>query len=371
MNVVVQTLRIFIGGLFIFSGLVKANDPLGLAYKMEEFFELWLAFWLVPFSKNLSVLMNALEIVCGVALWLGWQTKWNLRILLAMILFFTGLTSYTYYTGFPKTCGCFGDCIPINSSVSFFKDVALLIGILVLVKYQHRIRPLGKKNIPGYATLTATVFAFGFEYHVLNHLPVVDCLPYHVGQNIPEARQQPPPPPGSTVMFVYEKGGKQVEFPADKFPDDFNADTYRFIRRYDTGEIPQPKIQGLILFGMDGNDTTDFVLNAERTFLIFSEDLGVGPDEWGKGWSNILEHSNKKTIPIVLITNKPAEWRPEWQSRYPNVRVVGCDRTPIRTAARVNPTAYALTKGTIVGKWALKNFPTIEDPITGNMPHSN
>lgn len=371
MKYIVHALRILIGGLFIFSGLVKANDPMGLAYKMEEFFELWHTMWMVPFAKSLSITMNALEILSGVALWMGWQTKWNLRLLLALIVFFTGLTGYTYYTGFPKTCGCFGDCLPIDSSVSFFKDVALLVGILILLRKQQFIKPIFRNGTTSYITMASALFAFGMEYYVLHHLPIVDCLPYHVGQNIPEARMQPPPPPGSTVMFVYEKNGVEVEFAADDFPSDFNADTYRFIRRYETGEIQQPKIQGLVLFGSGGNDTTDVILNSDRVLLLFCEQVNEGPANWGKGWNNLLDWSSSKSIPLVLITNKPADWRTEWRKQYPAVQVVACDRTPIRTAARVDPTIYKLEKGVVMGKWAIQDFPRQEGSGNGKSLRSN
>lgn len=356
MNIFLTILRYAVGALFIFSGLVKANDPMGLAYKMEEFFELWKWFDLIPYTKTLSVVMNALEILSGFALCIGWQTKWNLRLLLALILFFTALTGYTYYTGYPKTCGCFGDCLPIPAKASFFKDVILLFSIGILIFNTKKIHGSNKRILD---LLMGLVFilAFGLEYFVLHHLPLVDCLPYRVGTDIYEARKQPPPPPGSTVMFVYLKNGAEVEFPADKFPDDFSADTYQFVRRYDTGEIPQPKIQGFVLTTRNGIDTTEAILQTPRLFLLFSEHIGKGPDGWGQDWKNLLATGLSKNISIVLITNQPDAWKPEWAEQYAQVTVVGCDRTPIRTAARVNPTVYSLQKGVIVGKWALTDFP--------------
>lgn len=368
MSRIILFLRILIGGLFIFSGLVKANDPLGLAYKMEEFFEIWHTLWMVPFSTLLSVWMNALEIVSGLALLLGWQNKWNVRLLLALILFFTALTGYTYYTGFPKTCGCFGDCLPISAAVSFYKDIALLLGILVLLRFQSKIRPLFPSRVAGFLTLGAALFVLGMQYYVLRHLPWVDCLPYHVGQNLPEARKQPPPPPGSTVMFVYERGGKEVAFSADQFPEDFNTETYRFIRRYETGEIPQAAIQGLVFFGSSGQDTTESVLTAERIILVFSENLLGGPPHWGRGWSRLLDVATAQQVPVVLITNDPTRWTNDLRNQYPKVQVVGCDRTPIRTAARVNPTVYSLEKGVVLGKWALVDFPSPGIPSSAATP---
>jgi hypothetical protein len=359
MKRIVQFLRFAVGGLFIFSGLVKANDPMGLAYKMEEFFELWKWFGLIPYTKSFSVIMNALEIIAGFALCIGWQNKWNLRLLMSLILFFTALTGYTYYTGYPKTCGCFGDCLPISAATSFFKDIFLCIAIGILFLNPSTIRGL-QQRVSEILMGLIFLFAFGLQLYVLYHLPIVDCLPYQVGVDINEARKQPPPPPGSTVMFVYKKDGVEVAFSADRFPADFSADTYQFVRRYETGEIPQPKIQGFVLTSSVGIDSTEAILGMEKVFLLFSEDIGKGPSAWGKGWGNLIGVGKSKNIPLVLVSNQPSEWTSTWSDQYPQVYRLSSDRTPIRTAARVNPTVYLLEQGVIVGKWALTDFPALE-----------
>ncbi|HET9431373.1 MAG TPA: MauE/DoxX family redox-associated membrane protein, partial [Chitinophagaceae bacterium] len=125
MKISVTITRLIVGLLFIFSGLIKANDPLGLSYKMQEFFELW---GMAPFNNwtlTLSVLVIAFEIIAGVALLLGWQMKLFSWLLLLLILFFTFLTGYAYLSGKFKNCGCFGDCIPITAKTSFIKDLIL------------------------------------------------------------------------------------------------------------------------------------------------------------------------------------------------------------------------------------------------------
>lgn len=356
MKTLILLFRIGVGVLFIFSGLVKANDPMGLAYKMEEYFEGWKLFWMIPHAKSLSVGMNALEIISGFALLIGWQNKWNLRLLLFLILFFTALTGYTFYTGYPKTCGCFGDCLPISASTSFYKDVVLLFAIGLLHYKQSLIVPFTSNRISSSLMLLVTVFAFGLEFYVLRHLPIIDCLPYQIGTNIPADRKQPPPPPGSTAMFVYRKNGQEVEFSADKFPDDFSAETYTFIRRYDTGEIPQAPIQGLVLYSQSGTDTTESVLAAQRLFMVFTEDVGSISKSGNSEWDTIYTLAQSLHIPIVLVTNRAEDWSGETASKYPSVILLSCDRTPIRTAARVNPTLYDLQNGTVKGKWALADW---------------
>ena len=360
MKRLIEFLRYAVGLLFIFSGLVKANDPMGLAYKMEEFFELWKWFWFIPYANVFAVSMNALEIVSGFALCIGWQTKWNLRLLLALIVFFTGLTGYTYFTGYPKTCGCFGDCLPISAATSFYKDIFLLIAIVLLLIHRNKLS-VWKNGLSQMMVLTVFILSLGLEYFVLHHLPIIDCLPYRVGVNIQEARKQPPRPPGSLTMFVYRKAGVEIEFPADQFPADFSAETYQFVRRYDTGTIPEPAIQGFTLTTPSGKDTTDAVLALEQVYLLISEEIGADPDDWGAGWKNLVDASIQKNIPIHLITNQVNGWKQSWSVQYPTVSLLSSDRTPIRTMARVNPTVYALKKGTIINKWALTDFPRTGD----------
>ncbi len=141
MKIVVNISRVLVGVLFIFSGLVKAIDPLGLAYKMQEFFEVWAAGGFVPGVMDwlhvhalwFSLLMIALEVVLGIALLLGWRIKTVSYLLLLLMLFFTFLTSYVLFSGKIKACGCFGDCIPLTPIQTFTKDIILSVLVLFIV----------------------------------------------------------------------------------------------------------------------------------------------------------------------------------------------------------------------------------------------
>ncbi|MBL7749706.1 MAG: DoxX family protein, partial [Chitinophagaceae bacterium] len=212
MKAIVSIARVLVGVLFIFSGLVKANDPLGLSYKMQEFFEIWGMHQFNSWSLLLSVLMNAFEIIAGFALLLGWRIKLFSWLLLLLIVFFTFLTGYTYITGNPKNCGCFGDCLPITSKTSFLKDVALTILIGFLLWQQKHIRPLFSEKVSTISMLGVTIFSFGFQWYTLTYLPVVDCLPFKKGNNITEKMQMPANaiPDSTVITFMYVKNGTKV-----------------------------------------------------------------------------------------------------------------------------------------------------------------
>jgi len=188
----INVIRVIVALLFIFSGLVKANDPMGLAYKMEEFFEAW-HFPVLPYyvSIILSFGMNVLEISAGIALLIGWQLKFTTRLLLALIVFFTFLTSYVLFSGKITNCGCFGDCIPLTPQQTFTKDIALLFMIVLLTVKYKTMQPLLPKYLAFATVLLSIVGSFGLQWYVLKHLPVVDCLPYKKGNSILEQKKVP------------------------------------------------------------------------------------------------------------------------------------------------------------------------------------
>ena len=181
MKVILTIIRWFVGILFIFSGLVKANDPLGLSYKMQEFFEAWGLQGFHEYTLGLSILMNAFEIIAGVAVIIGWRMKLFSWLLLLLIIFFTFLTGYAWLATNPDgtakfaSCGCFGDCIPLSPKQSFFKDLLLLVLIPIILMYRNSIKPLFAKNWLNVMKITAAVIlSFGFQWYTLKYLPVVD-----------------------------------------------------------------------------------------------------------------------------------------------------------------------------------------------------
>src|SRR6478752_6231047 len=140
MRILLNISRIIVGVLFIFSGLIKANDPLGLSYKMQEFFEVWNLHFLNDYTLVFSVLMITFEIIAGVAVLLGWKMNLFSWLLLLLILFFTFLTGYSLFSGKIRTCGCFGDCLPLTPAESFGKDIFLLVLIVILFASANRIK---------------------------------------------------------------------------------------------------------------------------------------------------------------------------------------------------------------------------------------
>ena len=363
MKITVNVARIIVGLLFIFSGLVKAIDPLGLSYKMQEFFELWGMHRFNSWTLLMSVLMNAFEIIAGFALLLGWRIKLFSWLLLLLIVFFTFLTGYAYLSGKFRSCGCFGDCIPITPKTSFLKDLLLLVLIGFLFWKQKLIKPLFSEKVTTVVMLGITAFSFGIQWYSLTYQPLIDCLPYKKGNNISKKMKMPVNaiPDSTVITFIYDKGGKQVEFTADKFPADFNGTTYKLIKRYDKiirkGKNNQPPIAGFNLSGVTNEDSTQAVLQQPYAVLLFCEDFSVPVSKWQKSFSAIYEEAKAKNIPVYLITTQPGEAGAKLAgTSFSNIQVLKCDNTAIRTAARTNPCLFVLKQGTILGKWSRHNF---------------
>jgi uncharacterized membrane protein YphA (DoxX/SURF4 family) len=389
MKVAINVIRIFVGLLFIFSGLVKANDPLGTAYKMEEYFEVWntdlstSAFFAKDALMNLfhffndhtlflSVTMNAFEIIAGAALLLGWRMKLFSWLLLLLMVFFTILTGYTYKTGRPTNCGCFGDCIKITPEYSFYKDVLLSVLILILLFARRHIKPLFRPGMNTALMFLVTIFSFGLQWYALRYLPPVDCLPFKKGNSIPEKMKMPADAvPDSIVMtFVYEKQGQNIEFTADKFPADFNDSLYKFVDRYDKvvrkGRNNEPPIKGFSLTTANTadstgntiiNDSTGVILSQPNSLLLFNTNMPEKNPAWKNDLLAVYAEANKKGIPFYFVTtNRDSASLLYSQMGFKNINMLACDFTAIRTAARVNPTLYLLRNGTVANKWSYANF---------------
>src|SRR5690554_5938121 len=167
--------RLFTGILFIISGLIKLNDPVGFSFKLEDYFAqdvLNLPF-LTPLALAIAVFVVILEVVLGVMLLLGYKKKFTLWTLLLMIVFFTFLTFYSAYFNKVTDCGCFGDAIKLTPWESFTKDVILLILILILFAGKRYIQPIFKPTKGLIVTGISLILCIALGYHVLNHLPIM------------------------------------------------------------------------------------------------------------------------------------------------------------------------------------------------------
>jgi uncharacterized membrane protein YphA (DoxX/SURF4 family) len=340
-----------VGLLFIFSGLVKANDPLGLSYKMQEFFEVWNMHFLNDYTLAFALVMNVFEIVAGVAVIIGWRMKLFSWLLLLLIIFFTFLTGYALFSGKIKTCGCFGDCLPLTPAQSFGKDIFLLVLILILVFAAGRIKSAVKPAGAMVLLILATVGTSYGQYYVLQHLPFVDCLPYKRGNDLLEQMKTPANaiPDSFSIVFTYKRQGKQLEFDQANFPADFDS-TYEYVDRKDKlvrkGNGLVAKITDFSLQTISGVDTTAAVLATPGKYLLLLVKDFDHTQAWLSGFDKVKEAAAQQNLPILVVTADADKA----QSVLPGHTILKCDATVLKTAARVTPTYVLMQAATVLSK---------------------
>jgi len=372
MKLSVTIARVFVGGLFIFSGLVKAIDPLGLTYKMQEFFEVWASEgyatgvmnWLNNHSFFFTIVMITLEVALGVALLVGWRKKLTLRLLLLLMLFFTFLTSYVLFSGKIRSCGCFGDCIPLTPIQTFTKDIILFALVIFLILKQRFIEPLFKELLP-FAIVLVSVIATGLlQMHVIEHLPLADCLPYKKGNNILELRKMPADavPDKYSYSFIYEKDGVKKEFNKD-FPDS----TWKFVDRKQTliekGKNNVPKINDFSLTDSSGSDATENILNTAAYYLFFLKDMDESADRWLSVFTDVAKKAKQQNMPLYIVTSDSKRVVTFFNVANDfNLPVYSCDATAIKTAARANPTLLVMKGPVVQEKYSWADMKDILNP---------
>lgn len=347
---ILLAIRWIVGILFIFSGLIKANDPLGLSYKMQEFFEVWHIAYLNDYTLPLSLVMNVFEVLAGVAIIVGWRMRTFSWLLLLLIIFFTFLTGYATLSGKFKSCGCFGDCVPLSPFQSFLKDIVLLILIVILFINKNRIQQAFRFKMLSLIIILFTVVGVAlFESYVLTYLPVIDCLPYRQGNDILEQMKVPDGAVSDSfaLTFRYKKGGKELEFDQEHFPDDFDS-TYEFVDRYDKlirQGTATPPITDFALATVGGSDTTTAVLNGPNYVLVLVQNF----TKWHKqadAFNVINTYCQTHGIPLFVVTPSPQQA----QQMVPQSNILRCDATVLKTAARVNATYFVMEKSVIKKK---------------------
>jgi uncharacterized membrane protein YphA (DoxX/SURF4 family) len=342
-----KILRWSVGILFIFSGLIKANDPVGLSYKMQEFFDVWGINFLSDYTLAFSLIMNTLEIVAGIALLIQFPYKQTLWLLLGLIVFFTFLTGYAFFSGKIKTCGCFGDCIPLSPKTSFIKDILLLLAIVTLLFNLKKNKANTHKAV-GIFVLLISISGVGYgQYYVLNYLPLIDCLPYKVGNDIIEKMKKPEGAIADSVsiQMEFEKEGKLVSFDANHLPDNFDS-TFVYKNRKEVivtkGNDLHAAIPEFGLTTLSGQDSTQALFSIPIPYaLVFA-----GKIDHQVPWESLLAKLHKKYKLVYVVTAD----KQGISSILSKESILIGDITMIKTAARVWPSILIMNGAEIMQK---------------------
>lgn len=365
MRILINIIRIITGCLFIFSGLVKAIDPRGLAYKMQEFFEAWanagyLKSMMPVLNDNalaFSIIMITLEVVVGVGLLLGWQKKLTTWILLLLMLFFTFLTSYVLFSGKIKACGCFGDCIPLTPIQTFTKDILLVVFSLILLLKSSYIRPAFTPKLNALLVCVALFLTLLLQWYVLRHLPVIDCLPFKKGNNIVELSKMPANAIQDKFdyVFVYEKDGQPKDFTMDALPDSSWTFKERKQVLLEKGSNNVPLINDFSFSNSDGIPVTDSVLNIPGIYYLYFIRELPADSAWVSHYRDFYQAAQIRKEPVFISTSHANQVQEYFEKhQLSNDGIYSTDATAIKTAARVNPAAIQMKGPVIMNKksWA-------------------
>jgi uncharacterized membrane protein YphA (DoxX/SURF4 family) len=359
MKILALISRIIVGVLFIFSGLIKLNDPVGTQYKFEEYFEVFAAdlpafhdffMSLVPLALYFSVFLCTAEVVLGIALLVAYKPRTTSIFLLIIILFFTFLTFYSAYFNKVTDCGCFGAAIKLTPWTSFGKDIFLLILIFILVYYRKKIKPLPT----GMIVVISTVASLGIAIYALRHLPLLDLLPYRVGASIP-AQLKPSEP--LRYQYIFEKDGKTFKY--EQYPSDT---TLVYKDMVVLNEDAKPKITDYKVWN-DAGDYTEESFKGTKLFLILKNFTDINTAALPDISKLIHDVKGKGVEPIILTSGSSqeiAKFLTEHQLSIPYYYV---DATVLKTILRSNPGLWLLKDGIVKGKWHYNDTPAANEVI--------
>ena len=358
MNIIKEFARFAVGGLFIFSGLIKVNDPAGTAIKLEEYFAVFsydiapFFEWFVPAALFLSVFLSVLEVVLGTVLILGYRMKITSWVLLAIIVFFTFLTFYSAYFNKVTDCGCFGDAIKLTPWQSFYKDIILLVLIVVIFLKRNDYTPFFSPLFRNVKVIGVTIFVTGFALYAIAHLPFIDFRTYKVGAHIPSLMKASAP---LRYQYTLEKDGERFKF--ETYPTEPG---YTFVSSKLLNPQDEPKITDLSVWNDDG-EFTDDLLTGNKLLIIVHDAEKASLKKIDRLRNLTYTNPNYETWMLTSSGYEAVEnFRRKNQLGVPYFYA---DATVLKTIIRSNPGVWLLKNGTVVGKWHYNDTPLSDDVV--------
>ncbi len=369
MKILVGISRIIVGVLFIISGLIKLNDPVGFSFKLKDYFapEVLDLGFLVPYALLIAIFVVIFEVLLGVALLLGYMKKFTSWCLLLMIVFFTFLTFYSAYFNKVTDCGCFGDAIKLTPWESFSKDIVLLVLILILFFGTKYIQPFFTKGTRSILIFASFVACLGITYYVLQHLPIIDFRPYKIGANINDGMSIPEnaPAPVYEYKWKFNVNGEEKIFTTNgEYPkvdgELISTETEMIQEGY------APPIHDFTM-ERDGEDFTAQFLDEENLVVIIAYSLGNTEKDGFTPIKEITDKALKNGYNVIGLSASSQEMTEALAKEYKlNFKFYFCDETTLKTIVRSNPGILELDNGTIKQKLHWNDAQKLELPAVEN-----
>jgi uncharacterized membrane protein YphA (DoxX/SURF4 family) len=372
----VELSRIIVGATFLFSGFVKAVDPLGFAYKIEDYLvELGLA-GLFSLALPVAVVIVTAEFALGVFLLTGIYRKWTVRLIFLFMIFFTPLTLWIAIANPVEDCGCFGDAFIISNWQTFYKNLVLLAGTILLIMQWRQITPLFSKKMEPAAALFILLLGVLFSLHNVYRLPVLDFRPYKIGANIP--RQMFIDPNKADVLetvFIYSKDGVEKEFSEEDYP--WNDSTWIFVdmktKLVKKGE--KPAIEDFAVEALYyneaagswtvGGDITDIILSdPSYTFLMVAYSLEKMSLRHLERFRQVHRYAAENGYSFYFLTASSADAVGAWEQNHrTGFQFCHADERELKTMIRANPGLMLLKEGTVINKWDGIRMPDMREKL--------
>ncbi|SHL41092.1 BT_3928 family protein [Hymenobacter psychrotolerans] len=352
---------LLLGALFIFSGLIKLNDPVGTALKLEEYFEVFAVdfgrFFLIfkDYARTISIFLSSLEVVLGVALLLRWMLRQTMWVLLGLLIFFAFLTFYSAAFNKVTDCGCFGDFIKLTPWQSFGKDMLLLgMWLVVFLNYRYLRYSFAKGQLGVVYITLAWAVAIGIGVRALGHLPYFDFLPYKVGNDIGKLMK---PLEQARYQYVMERNGETKIF--DQYPTD-STWKYKSMEVLNP-ETSKPVITDFEVSDVEGNSFTKELLTGNKLVLIVQNTNKTDRERF-KAINALLEEATKsrrKIQSVTITSTSPAKFDTFRHDVNLATPYYFADATVLKSMIRSNPGLMVLQDGKVLAKYHYHDIPAL------------
>ena len=367
--------RTLLGLVFIFSGAVKAIDPLGTVYKIEDYLKAFGGIFtdLLPLAEATAWGLIILELLLGVCMILNVRTQWTSWISLLFYCVMTPLTLYIALTNPVSDCGCFGDAVVLTNWQTFWKNVVLILLAIMLVALRGSIRSLWVWWMECLIALLTILAAMAFMAWTNNHLPIKDFRPYKIGNHIPTLMEYPEDaePDQYEISFVYAKNGIEQTFTLENYPK--GDSTWTFVRQESKliKKGYEPPIHDLEIMNVDYEDITwDILESEEPVTLVVMYDLAKADKEQISKIEQLYNAELQRSCAELLnsdevalnntmyiLTGSSTNEIITFSMEHPALSdcICTCDPVTLKTIVRANPGVIVVQNGVVIDKYNIKN----------------
>lgn len=364
-KIIAEACRLLIGCTFIFSGFVKAIDPVGFAIKIGDYLTAFGLQMLKPLALLASINLSAVEFTLGVCMLLGVYRRYTSILIVLFMSVMTPLTLYLAIFDPVSDCGCFGDAVIITNWETFYKNVVLIAASIFVLIYNQKLFQCFTFRVYWFVALFAYVYCVCFSYWNYNHLPLLDFRPYKIGTSIPEQMTVPEDAPHDEYeyIFIYEKDGVKKEFTLDNYPANDSTWTFIDTRTDLIKEGVKPKIESFTIYDINNDDVSDIILySQEPILLLIAPKLEEASDERIDEINNMYDYALEHKMLFYCITGSSEKEIQDWTditgAEYP---FLYADDVLLKTIIRSNPGLILIRDGVVLKKWHYKDIPEEED----------